>query len=225
VIAQPSAIIVTRGDVDLAPILNSLPQKWERLVWDNGAQELRCVNADGTTAWARPAEPSSVFGRYRAIDEGTSRQLIYVQDDDVIVSDPRALVKLWSQTATTMGRDQFVVCNMPEEFRHEFYEEHALVGFGAVFQRDQPGNAFERYWRYAGQLDPRAPHYGAADHDRFRRTADVVFTALTNRVLADVPKEDMPYATGEDRMYRQKEHQRDREATLGLALEVRVRPE
>lgn len=221
-----SAIIVTRGDVDLAPILDSLPADWERVVWDNGAGH---VTVDGAIvvsldrAW--PGDVG-VYGRYAAI-EAAEGELIYVQDDDVVVSDPEAIETAWVAMRNTnevgalpRHRDPlgFVVCNMPPEFRHDFYAEHALVGFGAAFHRDAPARAFQRFelagstWRDGASADRL---------DMFHRTCDVVFTALTPRILVDVPKINLPYAEADYRMYRQPGHQAERSRMLELAMKVK----
>lgn len=194
-----AACIVTRGDQNLLPIIQSLPPDWEVIVWDNSRER-----------------DLKVYGRYAAIDR-TDAEVIYVQDDDVIVSDPDAIVRRWHGA---LGHEwdktllPGVVCNMPAEFRHDFYEEHALVGFGAVFHRGAPERAFERF---------EEPHMPVAIYERdfFNRTCDIVFTALTDRVLVDVPKEDLPWAHYQDRMWKQPGHQADRVRMLDLVRQVR----
>jgi hypothetical protein len=221
-----SAIIVSRGDVNLAPVMDSLPGEWERLVWSN---------AGYCWEWARglerhwPVVDCSVYGRYAAI-EHASGELIYVQDDDCIVSDPQAIIGAWHRANTQCLRDriaamphdildgspwQGVVCNMPPEFRHDFYDDHALVGFGAAFHRDAPARAFHK-------LDCAGLPEKAMDRmlPWFQRTCDIAFTALTPRVLIDVPKTNLDYAYGEDRMWRQPEHQGERAAMLELVKKV-----
>jgi len=61
-----SAVIVTRGDVDMSPILESLPFD-DIVVWDNSKRE-----------------DLGLFGRYAAIAEA-KHDVIYTQDDDVLV--------------------------------------------------------------------------------------------------------------------------------------------
>lgn len=65
--ADVSAVLVTRGDVDLSPILASLPFA-DVVVWDNSKRQ-----------------DLGVFGRYAAIAEA-KHDVIYTQDDDVLVS-------------------------------------------------------------------------------------------------------------------------------------------
>lgn len=218
-----SACLVTRGDVDINPIIDSLPEEWEKIIWDNsrGCWEVcRPVfsgRIGGTVHSVRLIHQGgdlSVYGRYAAI-EYASHDLIYVQDDDVIVSDPQAIVQEWLWQAKAPG-PQTVVCNMPQVFRHDFYTDHALVGFGTAFHRDAPRRAFERFMEHHEHMIPLGIR-----QEVFWRCCDVVFTALTPRVLVDVPKTNLPYAEGPDRMYRQPEHVAERARMLKLALQVR----
>lgn len=230
-----SAVIVTRGDVDLQPVVDTLPFEWELLVWDNGQGRLRGINLQESKLLAKPIDDCAVYGRYAAI-EYASHDLIYVQDDDCIVSNPQAIVdglilQRVKHNASGFGNlveiesveidPSVVVCNMPQEFRHDFYQEHALVGFGAAFHRDTPARAFERYWRdYYGGPEPGVLD---ADHETFNRVCDVIFTALSPRVLVDVPKENLEHAYAPNRMYRQIEHLGERTRALEAARQVLAR--
>ncbi len=239
-----SAVLVTRGDVPLDQITDSITAAGidDIVVWSNAERE-----------------DLGVYGRYAGIAEA-KHDLIYVQDDDCVVSDPMALVREWEQHAAGLGsvrqgevgsgkarrgltwlgegRD-FLVANQPEEFRHQFYREHSLVGFGAVFHRDAPWRAFVRFLidkepedllirRSDGvpvarvkQLDAYRFGSEAGTSPFFYRTCDVVFTALTPRVLVDVPYKNLAWAEGPDRMYRQPQHGFERARMLELALKVR----
>lgn len=225
-----AAIIVTRGDQTegVRQILSGLPSEWQHVVWDNGARKLYCD-------FDRDVPDLAVYGRYAAI-EYTDADLIYVQDDDCVVSDPQAIVDAWLEIKDMhihqhREAEGVVVCNMPANFRaRHFYDEHSLVGFGAVFHRDAPGRAFERFFNAMGAtLDYRetalslamANHFGFKEEGHFLRTCDVVFTALTPRVLVDIEYEDMPWASADNRMWRQPWHQEIRNKMLGLVLEVR----
>ncbi len=208
-----SAIIVTRGDVDLHPILDSLPPEWEGIVWNNGEGRCGVGNWNREDARFYEVPDLSVYGRYAAI-EYASHDLVYTQDDDVIVSDPAAITQRWEDN--NEGHRGGVICNMPQEFRPH-YTDSALVGFGAAFHRDAPARAFEKFWeRYTG-----ATWDDLGGEDFYRRTCDVVFTTLTPRVLVDVPKKNLPYAEGPDRMYRQASHVGERTRMLELARRVR----
>jgi len=216
--------LVTRGDVNLDEIVYSIADAGIPFIkiWDNSKRE-----------------DLSVYGRYAAI-EYTDADLIYVQDDDCIVSDPQALVRAWKDAwrAGIQGKtgtlqfhsdaDLHIVCNMPPEFRHDFYTDHALVGFGAVFHRDAPERAFERIFP-SGTFDPAGTDWydytlngiGPLDAGFFHRTCDIVFTGLTPRVLVDVPKTNLWWAEDESRMYRQPQHVEERLRMLELVKQVR----
>lgn len=208
------AVIVTRGNVDIEPILRTLPTHWGWVVWDNSIEN-----------------NLGVFGRYAGIERAVVAKLddpadvrpgtlIYVQDDDCLLRPESfdALLGAW--------QPGHVVCNMPEPFRAH-YSDSALVGFGALFERDLPERAFARFARsqrtdYA--RDPDGPRgaisaLGAA----WERCCDVVFTTLTPMIWVDVPYENLPYAYGADRMYRQAEHVGERARMLDLARQVRDR--
>ncbi len=102
-----------------------------------------------------------------------------------------------------------IVANMPARFRRR-YTDSCLVGFGAVFDRDLPARAFDRFKR-AG----RAWAY--------RDRPDVIFTALTPFTLLDVPVEILPYAYGPDRAFRQRTHVVDRHRALSHARAARMK--
>ena len=214
-----SAIIVTRGDVGIRPVLDSLPAEWERILWDNGIPEVswsRQMGKGRIYGSATAASDLSVYGRYAAI-EYASHDLIYVQDDDVIVSDPGALEEEWWRQAGGAQDMEWpgVVANMPQEFRHDGYTDSCLVGFGACFHRDAPQRAFDAFGAANGNL------FEFTDTPVWRRTCDVVFTTLTPRVLVDVPKTNLPWAEDASRMYRQPEHVGERARMLEVARRVR----
>lgn len=67
-----SAVIVTRGDVDISTIVNSMPFE-DVIVWDNSVEkDLQC------------------YGRFAGIDR-CKHDTIYVQDDDVLIPIPALL--------------------------------------------------------------------------------------------------------------------------------------
>ncbi len=203
-----SGIVVTKGDVDLTPCLMTWPADWQVLVWDNGAGELTVkATPFGPDPFVTfPVSDMGVYGRYAAI-EHASGDVIYVQDDDVIVSDPQAIVNTWEYDRFKGRDDGFVVCNMPQQFRVH-YDDAALVGFGAAFHRDAPARAFGRlglFWS-----DPL-----------FRRECDRAFTVLTPRVLVDVEKQDREFASDQTRLWKQPNHHAETRLMLELAREAR----
>lgn len=223
-----SACLVTRGDVDMQLVIDSLPREWEIVIWDNSGVITR---SDG---WAEVCADVSVYGRYAAI-EFTTHDLIYVQDDDVIVSDPQEIVDAllnrpskggMGSDGYMPGYDEVVVCNMPLEFRPH-YDDAALVGFGAAFHRDVPARAWRRLgqWRLAeieaGRLTARTAEEVEADRALMERECDRVFTVLTPKVLVDVPKTNREFADAPDRLYRQPGHHASTRRMIELARRVR----
>ena len=214
--AGVSAIIVTRGNVDLSAQIAALPKEWEVVVWDNGVNAVY-VNDEMVESHR---DDVAVYGRYLAIEYATHKQ-IYVQDDDCIVSDPERITQAWFEQcpSITLGWERShsntpyrgIVSNMPERFRHDFYERHALVGFGASFERDAPRRAFDAFFEMGFEFD----------WPFFYRTCDIVFTGLTEHTRVDVPHEDMPYASDPDRMWRQPTHQGERSRMLELVTAAR----
>lgn len=200
-----SAVIVTRGDRPLDEITARIWQAGIETihVWDNRVESTNLM----------------VYGRYACLPRVAS-DVVYVQDDDCLlpVSSIRELVDAYEPGV--------IACNMPERFR-SFYDDSALVGFGAVFDRDLPQLAFERFGIVDAETDlfVRRGFFGYVTPVEFAatffRTCDVVFTTLTPRKLLDVPYEDMPWATDPDRMYRQADHTRERRRVLEMAREVR----
>lgn len=176
-----AACIPTRGNVDLTEIIESIPEQWELIVWDNSQRE-----------------NLSVYGRYAAIAL-TEAEIIYTQDDDCVL-EPESFATL---------RDAYqpgvLTANMPEQFRHSFYQHHCLVGFGAIFHRDLPAEAFGRL---NGQVN------------NFNDLCDVAFTGLSTRHLVDVPKRDLDWASAPDRMWKQKNHQSSRSLMLEIVRRV-----
>jgi hypothetical protein len=242
---EVSAIVVTRGNVDMKPVLASLPEEWEKIVWDNSriipyAPEYAFFGPGATPARvvgprANGGMDFSVYGRYAAI-EFASYDLIYAQDDDVIVSDPQAIVTAHAQySPSTWGNFadpnncKYVVANMPQEFRHEGYTDSCLVGFGACFHRDLPFKAFERFvegrpaWETHPMVGFKYDEVESYKEQRaqFLRCCDVVFTGLTPRVLVDVPKTDREFASDDDRMWKQPSHYGERVKMLDLVRRIR----
>lgn len=113
-----AAVLVTRGDVNMQPILDSLPYP-EVVVWDNSKRPFDC----------------KVFGRYLGILE-TTKPVIYVQDDDCIVP-PHAHEAM--RNAYGPGE---IVANMPDSHRPD---EPPMLGWGALFDRDLPWQAFQKW--------------------------------------------------------------------------------
>ena len=186
-----TAAIVTRGDVDLSPILDSFPDSWHVEIWNN---------ADGRDL--------AVWGRYVAARRPNGG-LVYVQDDDCVLpaSSLEAIVD-----AHRPGR---LVSNMPEPFRHDFYVGHCLVGFGAVFEPALVDEAFARFWRGT------ATYAVTIETGWFRRTCDIAFTGMVDSpILVDLPYRNLPWATDETRMYRQPDHVGERKRMIQTVARI-----
>lgn len=218
-----TAIIVTRGNVSLKESMEALPEEWEKLVWMNGSglyrwrEDIAGGGQDKPTWQPHHEERSdiAVYGRYRAIDFAAN-DLIYVQDDDCIVSDPYAIVHAFLIATGREGHaPNTIACNMPERFRHDFYEHHGLVGFGAAFHRSTPGLAFKKW--YDSTKEPGMN----GEWGWITRTCDIIVTGLSPRVLVDVFHEDRPYASDDDRMWKQPTHQAERKRMLDTVMKIR----
>lgn len=213
-----SGIIVTRGDVDVGPVVASLPLSWEVLVWNNGDEVLsRYEPGKRDELLFRHVPDESVWGRYEATAYAAF-DLIYVQDDDAIVSNPQAIVRAWEEEyekaiETDDSFLDFIVCNMPERFRANYEDPFALVGFGAAFHRETPWKALAsfRYRTADRRIDP----------GWFARECDLVVTGLTKRrVLVDVEHRDREFASAPNRLWRDPEHGSARKRMRDLIEEI-----
>ena len=126
------AILLTRGDVDMSGIIESLPYG-EVIVWDNSK---RIIDA-------------RVYGRYLAIAE-TRKPVIYFQDDDCIVKD-------WSHRELLASyRPGTIIANMVNGHRDD---EPPMLGWGAIFDRDLPDKAFAKWYAAGYTFDWRIARY------------------------------------------------------------------
>jgi hypothetical protein len=112
-----TAVIVTRGDVDLTPVLESLePVFGERIVvWDNSK---------------RPAD-MRVYGYFTGMGE-VGTEYVYTQADDTIV-DAQALLDAWTED----DKDR-VLLNVADG-------DTPWISFGAVFRKDLAIDAISTY--------------------------------------------------------------------------------
>lgn len=109
---QVTAVIVTRGNEDLAPVLDSLQDFRGPLVWDNSER----------------GQDLKVFGRYMLAAQALT-EYVYVQDDDCIVDTARLCADY---------RPGELLCNVKPD-HHQAYRTHypgiTLVGWGAIFPK------------------------------------------------------------------------------------------
>lgn len=177
-----SAVLVTRGDVDLEPIIETLPYG-EVVIWDNSK---------------RPVD-YGVFGRYVAIAE-TTRPLVYFQDDDCLVSCHADLLAAWEPG--------YVVGNAFDDAeRLKRYEGTTLLGWGSLFEADLPWQTFTEYARSwpMEELWHGAPGPGGSRHRGLG--AEIVFPMVTpsKTITHGVTwlDEDGPVLERENRMWKQ----------------------
>lgn len=211
-----SAVLVTRGDVGLNTILNTLgacPSIREVIVYNNEGQIERYADGglfiDGGTVYLSHPD-LAVYGRYRGI-ESAHHPVIYVQDDDCLI-DAEAIIARYEA-----GR---LVANMPQS-RWADYPDSTMVGWGAVFDRDLPQRAWDKFNR----ANVRTAD-GSDIHPVFLRTADVVFSALVPRTVIDVGFQHLPWAEDPARaMFKQPGHKAERDWILDLCRQLRVLPD
>jgi len=121
-----SAVLVTRGDVELSPILGELHRHYEDVVVWNNYDEPRDV---------------SVFGRYMAT-ERCKNDLVYFQDDDIVFTKHEELKAAWDRKFHWVTDDgvpahhSFMLCNMdPAWVERGGYEDVGLLGMGGLMPR------------------------------------------------------------------------------------------
>jgi hypothetical protein len=114
---QVTACLITRGDVDMRPILETLPYR-RVIIWGPDREELR------------------VYGRYAAMLEAET-PFVYTQDDDCIFREHGSLM-----AAHRLGRITAVYGHGENP---DGYDDMALVHGGAIIDRNLPAHAFRRY--------------------------------------------------------------------------------
>lgn len=182
-----TAIVVTRMNEPLAEVVDSLRPHFDEITFVRGH--------DGVAERWQAAE------RCRA-------ELIYTQDDDVIVDIPAFMDAVENQpgmVGSIAGAPvtNQVVCNMPESHRRDYPDGIALVGWGCLFNFAWMDAAFRRYWVRAVTMRLEW------NDDIFRREADRVFTGLSDVRLVDTPFRHLERAHGADRMGREARHGSD----------------
>lgn len=195
-----SAVVVTRGDVDLTPIKENLKHFDEVLIWDN----------------SKAIVDLKVYGRYVGAQCARNSH-IYIQDDDCIV-DSVKIAHSYEQDVQ-YRRSSSVYANFPENRRSEYRGSRiALLGWGTLFTKEDAGIVFRRYLNVFPQ------------DDLFLRECDRVFSFLMNGriIYGNEPIEHLPHAHGADRMGKESRHRNDLmeikyrlskvESTLGLRL-------
>lgn len=120
-----SACLVTRGDIDLTPILDSLPFD-DVVVWDNSK---------------RPDK--GIYGRYAAIREA-KHPVVYTQDDDVLVSGFAAILDAYQPGVLTVNYPQ--PWDIPWVARGAIFDSDLP---GRAFSRYLARYAFDGYFTHS----------------------------------------------------------------------------
>ncbi len=128
---QVAYALVTIGDVDLTPILEQVPEGVEVVIWNN-AERTPELGID-----------YKVFGRYLAIHE-TDRPVIAFLDDDCYLTTGQWL-DLFDAYEPGVVTGNMIYEDATWRKR---YHDTTLLGWGAVFDRELPQDAFDRYARY-----------------------------------------------------------------------------
>lgn len=123
-----SAVVVTRGDVDLEPLLRTIPYD-DVVVWDNST---------------RPFD-ARIYGRYLAAFEAKEDMCFFV-DDDVFFYEHERLEEAWEPG--------LLVSNMDDGWiRAGGYEDVRLLGAGSIASKYVLWEAIERYHAAGWPLD------------------------------------------------------------------------
>lgn len=121
-----TAVIPTRGDVDMTEIRESLKPFGQVIVWNN---------AHGID--------KKVYGRYMAV-YGAENEIIYTQDDDCLVD--------WRKLLPHYHPDM-VTCNMPHDRRYGYRDGTQLIGWGCLFHRRHAIVLEDYLTRYPGSYN------------------------------------------------------------------------
>ncbi len=111
-----TAIVVTKGDVDLDPIRDSLAVFDQVLIWDNSKQILD------------PCRDRKVYGRYLCA-QWADNDTVYVQDDDCLIN-VGLLCDLYEPGE--------LLCNVKSHHAKVYKERYpgiSLVGWGAIYPK------------------------------------------------------------------------------------------
>lgn len=160
----PTAVIVTRGDVDLQPVLDSLPKSWPVVIWNNSER----------------LADLKVYGHFAALAE-VQTEFCFMQDDDAIC--PAAeLLKAWKPKYADL-----IFTNVGDG-------DTPWISWGAIFHKDLPGPAIERY----------VDAYGMDDDVLY--WCDLIFSALTPWTNIDLGVEHLPHYRAANRMVMKPTH-------------------
>ena len=196
-----SAVVVSRMDHPLGEVLDSIRPYVEELIVVRGH--------DG------------VWERWEAVARAKC-DIVYTQDDDAVVNVAAVLEQY---------EPGVVTCNMPNDHRKDYPDGIALVGWGAVFDKEfvwgeseswdvgtleDWAGTFRVYEKWAGTFRvyekwffDQVRGFAFWEDPIFHRECDRVFTGLSPLKLINVPVRHLPQAHGADRMGREARHGAD----------------
>ena len=190
---QVSAVLVTRGNVDMGPIVDSLIFD-DIVIWDNSVEP----------------QDQMTFGRCLAI-ERAKHDIIYSQDDDLIHS-PENQLRLLEQyePGVLVGCmwDEWSAGAAAQGIPHG-YDDLVFAGSGAIYDRDIPPAAVDRYLE-CFPLD-----------DFFRLWADTIIGIIAPTRQVDIRFEVLPSASDDYRMCNQSGAVQNKKDAIQRARAVR----
>ena len=143
-----TACLVTRGNVDMQPILDSIPDEWEKIVWNNAERD-----------------DLGIYGRYAAIAEAT-HDVIVTQDDDLIVTCWEQLLEAYEPGVLTVNYPQ--PWDIPWVARGAIFDRHLPAEAFAIYDTAHPRDRDFTHYICDGifaQLTPKRKvvDYGSVD--------------------------------------------------------------
>jgi hypothetical protein len=168
---QVSAVIITKGNVDLTPVLDSLIFD-DVVVWDNS------VDGDQKT-----------FARALAVKRAKHR-VIYSQDDDIVHTEynQRSILHEYQRGVLTGCMWEEWSDGAREQGIEDGYDDLVFAGSGSVYDSDIPAAAALRY----------LAHYPFDEF--FLLWADTIIGILAPTRQLDIRFESLEHAEAPDRM-------------------------
>jgi hypothetical protein len=188
-----TAVIVTRGDVDLEPVLDSLVFS-NVVVWDNGEQE----------------QDEMTYGRMLGSLEAPT-EIIYTQDDDIVHSPENQMMILAAYTSmhlTGCMWDDWSAGARRQGIENG-YDDLVFPGSGSISQRALWTVAHARYLEHY-------PH-----DDFFRMWSDTIIGVISPTIQIDVRFEELDWGNNDNRMARMEDAVALKTEAIRRAREVR----
>lgn len=195
-------MIISRGNV-------IQPSQVDAIIVTRGNVDVQPIKKSltdfrSTIVWDNSQGPNmGPFGQFLAACYMAKSDVVYFQDDDC-VTFPWEIVARWEPG--------IIVCNMGTSGHGANYLNRAdkLMGFGSVFDKRLIKPTFEKYW-------DKFP----IDRITWREPGRI-FTAMNTGIVkvVTVPVRNLPWATADDRLYKQEEHNKMGEEAIRRVAEV-----